>query len=473
MAGLGWLLASGQSEARTGLEERFHARVDLTARFAAEYAADVLRREASVGTRSMGGANPSRAEFEAEVADFGFEAALLLDQDGRVLQVYPAKPALIGTPISTKYEHLRLAVAGTPAISNVVPSAAQALPVVAFAAPFDTAYGRRVLSGAFDVSTTPLAAHLRNALPFDGGEVYLLDAAGSLVASNLPSAGTVQTLKVTDPALPDSERGRYFRGDEARWFTTVAVPNSSFQIVASVPESDLYGPVSGTSVWLPWVVVIALALASLYTVHVLFALHRSREDYLALARIDPLTGISNRRELSAMADAILADARRSDEPVAVLMLDLDRFKTVNDTRGHESGDEVLRVVSARMRNALREGDLLGRWGGEEFVAFLPATTLAQAMMVGDRVRAAISGSPISMDSDDAVTITASVGCAVTVSEGADEVIGRADRAMYLAKRSGDSVVAAPVPSIAEQPRLGSSPAGAPAFPGTPGLTGPR
>lgn len=459
MGGLGALLAGGQSEARTGLEERFQARLDLTARFAGEYAADVLRREAAVGARAMGGAHPSRAEFEAEVADFGFEAALLLDQDGRVLQVYPAKPALIGTVISARYEHLRQAVAGTPAISNVVPSAARAVPVVAFAAPYDTAYGRRVLSGAFDVSTTPLAAHLRNALSFAGGEVYVVDVAGSVVASNLPSAGVVRTLEVIDPALPDSERGHYVRGDQARWSTTTAVPGSSLRIVASVPASDLYGPLKGTTVWLPWVVVVALTLASLYTVHVLFALHRSREDYLALARIDPLTGISNRRELAAMAEVVLADARRSAEPVAVLMLDLDRFKSINDTRGHEGGDEVLRVVSARMRHALREGDLIGRWGGEEFVAFLPATTLPEAMLIADRVRASIAGSPISVGSDDAVTVTASVGCATTVHEAADEVIGRADGAMYLAKRTGDAVVAAPEPTNAEPPRV-ADPAGA-------------
>ena len=462
MAGLGALLAGGQSDTRAGLEERFHARLDLTARFAAEYAADVLRREAAVGVRALGGADPSRAEFEAVVADFGFEAAVLLDGEGRVLQVYPAKPEVIGTTISAKYEHLRKAANGTAAISNVVPSAARSIPVVAFAAPYDTPSGRRVLSGAFDVSTTPLAAHLRNALPFAGGEVYLLDAAGSLVASNLPSMGVVRTLDAIDPTLPAAEQGQYARGDQARWFTTTGVSGSSLRLVASVPESDLYGPLNRTTVWLPWVVVIALTLASLYTVHILFALHRSREKYLALARIDPLTGLSNRRELSAMANGLLAHARRSDAPVAVLMVDIDRFKAVNDTRGHESGDEVLRVVSARMRNALRGGDLLGRWGGEEFVAILPATTLAQAMLVGERVRAAISGSPISMVSANSVSISASVGCATAVRESLDEVIGRADRAMYLAKRSGDAVVAAPEPPNAQHPRLAGRP-----LPGTP------
>ncbi len=133
------------------------------------------------------------------------------------------------------------------------------------------------------------------------------------------------------------------------------------------------------------------------------------------------------------------------------MLDLDRFKGINDARGHEAGDEVLRVVSARMRNALRDGDLLGRWGGEEFVAVLPATTAAQAVMVGDRIRAAIS-SPIAMAIGEDVSITASVGCATTMHETADQVIARADRAMYLAKVSGDATVLAPQPPDHGGPR---------------------
>lgn len=92
----------------------------------------------------------------------GVTAAVLLDHEGRVLQVLPAKPALIGQDIagSGKYPHLASAVAGHAAVSNVVPSAARGLPVVGFAEPFATASGRRVFSGAYDVSKTPLGAYL-------------------------------------------------------------------------------------------------------------------------------------------------------------------------------------------------------------------------------------------------------------------------------------------------------------------------
>ena len=442
---LGATLAGGQAAARGALEDRFNTRIELTARFAAAYNADILEKEADVGARRLGGAQPSTEAFEAVVEDFGFEAAVLLDDQGRVLQVYPAKPALIGTSITGTYAHLRHAIEGVPAISNVVASAARGIPVVAFAAPFETAYGRRVLSGAFDASTTPLAAHLRNALPFAGGEVYLVDPTGSFVASNLAATGDVRTLAAIDPALASDESGHYLRDGQARWFTSTPVPGSLFRIVASVPETALYASLAGTASWLPWVSILALALGSVYTIHVLFALHRSREDYLVLTRTDPLTGLLNRRELSAIAERALLDARRRGEQIAVLLIDLDHFKRINDTHGHEAGDAVLRAAALRMQGALRSEDVIGRWGGEEFVAVLPATNLSQAVEIGYRLRDAIAATPMTFLDDRLWTITASIGCAEAVDERADQVIARADTAMYRAKRARNAVAAAPSP----------------------------
>ncbi len=454
VAGLGVTLADGQADARVALEDRFNGRIDLTARFAAAYNADLLDKEAGVGARRLGSQEPTTADFEAVVDDFAFEAAVLLDETGRVLQVYPAKPALIGTRITDKYAHLRQAVEGEPAVSNVVASAARGIPVVAFAAPYDTPYGRRVLSGAFDASTTPLAAHLRNALPFVGGEVYLVDSSGSLVASNLPATGTVRTLAAVDPALSRAEPGHYVRQGQARWFTTSTVPGSSLRIVASVPESDLYASLAGTASWLPWVSIFALALGSIYTIHVLFQLHRSREEHLALARTDQLTGLLNRREMAAAAERLLVTARRRGETVAVLMIDVDHFKRINDTHGHEAGDAVLRSAASRMRGALRSEDLIGRWGGEEFVAVLPATTLSTAVQIGERLRMAIAATPTTLPDNHSTTITVSVGCAATAHEAADALIGRSDKAMYRAKRARNAVVADAGPVLA-QPAFGA------------------
>lgn len=157
---------------------------------------------------------------------------------------------------------------------------------------------------------------------------------------------------------------------------------------------------------------------------------------------DDLTGVVNRVLLMDRVAHALERSRRNHRPVAVLYVDLDRFKAINDTLGHEAGDEVLRTVTARMRDALRPDDLLGRWGGDEFVVLLPTIALEQALLIADRVRRAISSVPIALSDGRATTITASVGCAITTDETIDGVLGRADSAMYDAKRSGDAVGAA-------------------------------
>ena len=445
VCGLGVVLARAQGDARASIEDRFQSRLDLTARFTTAYDTDVLAREASIGVRRLAGAAPSAAQFDAVMQDFGFVAGALLDADGRVIQIYPEQPELLGVDLSARYVDIARAASGIPSISNVVTMPGRDTPVVAYAVPFETTHGRRVLSGAFDVSTTPLSDHLENALPYGGGEVYLVDSSNALVASNLPLARFLRTLDGADHGLAAgtalATSGRYQRDGAWRWFTTSPVLGSSLVMIASAPEDSLYLPVSGIAEWLPWVVIVVLGFGSVYTVRVLFALHRSREDYVLLSRVDPLTGVSNRRALSDQAQRVLSEARATREPVAVLMIDLDRFKSINDTLGHEAGDEVLRVVTARIRNALRADDLLGRWGGEEFVAILPGASMAQALEVADRVRLSVSDSPIVVQAAPC-KVTASVGCAITIDEDIDHVLGRADGAMYRAKRMGDSVEAA-------------------------------
>ncbi|MEA2632212.1 MAG: hypothetical protein QOE66_2431, partial [Chloroflexota bacterium] len=375
-----------------------------------------------------------------------------LNSSGRVMQSYPEDPSLVNADMTATTAYLARALNGTPSVSNVVLTGRDQVPVVAYAVPFQTPFGRRVVSGAFDVSTTPLSDHIKSALPYEGGEVYLVDAAGALVASNVPLARFLRTFDAADHGLAaaaaSSTSGRYLRDGVWRWFTTSPVSQSSLVMVASAPESVLYVSVDGAAGWLPWIVIVALGLGSVYTVRVLFALHRSREDYVLLARVDPLTGVSNRRDLSANADRVLSEARSSRESVAVLMIDLDRFKSINDSLGHEAGDEVLRVVTARIRNALRGDDLLGRWGGEEFVAVLPGASLQQALEIADRVRVSVSDSPITVMAAQPRTVTASVGCAVTTDEDIDQVLRRADGAMYRAKRVGDAVEAAMAPVAA-------------------------
>ncbi|MCR5876701.1 GGDEF domain-containing protein [Phenylobacterium sp. J426] len=172
-------------------------------------------------------------------------------------------------------------------------------------------------------------------------------------------------------------------------------------------------------------------------------LSRRREAELAnLAASDPLTGLANRRGFMAEARAAAQACRAAGHPLTLLMIDLDHFKLVNDTYGHPTGDRVLRVVADRCRAALREDDLLGRLGGEEFAVLLPRTDHVEGSAIAERLRQAISTSPVAVD-NLALTMRISVGGA-TRADGdvqLDALLAQADVALYMAKRSGrDRVV---------------------------------
>ena len=164
--------------------------------------------------------------------------------------------------------------------------------------------------------------------------------------------------------------------------------------------------------------------------------------YLEIARLkrlndsDPLTLLHNRRHLQDRLPQEVYRARRSDEHLAVAMLDLDHFKRVNDTHGHDVGDEVLVELAERFRRTCRTSDVIARWGGEEFFVIFPQTTLSQATQVAERLREAAAEETIITTAGD-LLVTLSVG--VAVLEPDDEPASlekRADQAMYRAKRAG-------------------------------------
>ena len=167
------------------------------------------------------------------------------------------------------------------------------------------------------------------------------------------------------------------------------------------------------------------------------ALEEANAKLERLATVDPLTAVWNRRHFLDLAAAELGRARRHKRRLSVFLLDLDNFKAVNDGYGHAAGDEALRTTVARAREALRTSDQIARFGGEEFVALLPETDLAGALIVAERVRAAIAGSPVVTDGQ-AIPITASLGVAEwTGAEPSIELtLRRADAALYDAKQAG-------------------------------------
>jgi diguanylate cyclase (GGDEF)-like protein len=156
-----------------------------------------------------------------------------------------------------------------------------------------------------------------------------------------------------------------------------------------------------------------------------------------LAVTDSLTGLHNRRHFFDLASTEFERARRYNRPVSILLWDTDHFKRVNDTYGHVVGDQVLRIVAQRCRENLREVDILGRYGGEEFIALLPETDLSSALQAAERLRLAFSQNPISVQ-DWSIHLTISIGVASLTELGPslENLLSWADQALLTAKETG-------------------------------------
>lgn len=168
-------------------------------------------------------------------------------------------------------------------------------------------------------------------------------------------------------------------------------------------------------------------------------LRANYEQSLSMALTDSLTGVFNRRYVSAHLPRLLERALDSNKPVSVLMFDIDHFKVVNDTYGHDVGDEVLKEVASRASRNLRTFDLVARLGGEEFLVILPDTDGDAAALVAERLRERIGDQPFKLDHGvPDLTVTVSIGFTIGGAPGdtADSLIKRSDDALYQAKRSG-------------------------------------
>ncbi|CAM8626117.1 diguanylate cyclase AdrA [Comamonadaceae bacterium] len=183
---------------------------------------------------------------------------------------------------------------------------------------------------------------------------------------------------------------------------------------------------------------VSVALMMVCQGLVLMTNERADERNRLLAMQDELTGLSNRRFIMEALALQLAQARRSGKPVSILMLDVDHFKSINDTYGHLTGDRVLRHLAAGLRNRLREQDMAGRWGGEEFLVVLPDTDAGGAVALADHLRADVESAGWSTPDGRSISLTVSIGVHTCDSapEVLDTVISAADEALYRAKQAG-------------------------------------
>jgi diguanylate cyclase (GGDEF)-like protein len=184
----------------------------------------------------------------------------------------------------------------------------------------------------------------------------------------------------------------------------------------------------------------------------------------ALATTDSLTGLVNRSAFMQEAERAQSQAHRSRQPLALMMVDIDHFKQLNDRRGHALGDEVLRAFARAAGRTLRRHDLMGRLDGEEFAVLLPGTAILEAMEAAERLRLAAADAPAGV-ADGSYSLTVSIGVAQLLeAETVGEALVRADRALYRAKRNGRNRVEAHAVHLAP-----FAPDGAGAAPGAPSV----
>jgi diguanylate cyclase (GGDEF)-like protein len=197
-------------------------------------------------------------------------------------------------------------------------------------------------------------------------------------------------------------------------------------------------------IWGRGIVQADLPVMSIFAKQIGSSLERARlfQEVQSLAFTDPLTGLHNRRSIFELSRVEFSRAHRLNRPICCMMLDLDHFKEINDSYGHQAGDDVLQEFAKRCKSSIREMDLIGRYGGEELIIILPETNLITALQIAERMCESIAELPITILNGE-INATVSVGVAAKDENTAqlETLIARADQAMYIAKHKGRNRVA--------------------------------
>lgn len=185
------------------------------------------------------------------------------------------------------------------------------------------------------------------------------------------------------------------------------------------------------------------------------ALKESEEKFKKLAQHDPLTGIFNRRSFFSLADMEVKSSLAREKACCICILDVDHFKNFNDSYGHLVGDDALKHIVEVCKTVLRQSDIMGRYGGEEFIFLFPGNDLAAGTATAERIRGAINQTPLVIDHRKKITITASLGVSVILPEwlqfyteqSMSQFLAQADEALYQSKSKGRNQVTAASPTM--------------------------
>lgn len=275
--------------------------------------------------------------------------------------------------------------------------------------------------------------------------IYFVDQQGKLVlfagrhvmGSNIKEISGLNELA---PSILKGQEGAYeYRAaDHTTHLLNVRyIPELHWYLFVEKQEDEA---LSGVRRTLYLNLLISVAVTGLVLLLVSLAINRYQERLEAIALSDKLTGLTNRQGLDMMIQRDMAEQRRTGMGLALLLLDLDRFKAVNDQYGHLAGDAVLRGITEVIRQQLRDSDTIGRWGGEEFLIILKRTDLQAAIVVAEKIREAVARAEVPYGKES-LNLTVSIGIAVMrAGDTEDGLLNRADHALYAAKQAGRNCV---------------------------------
>lgn len=430
-------IKGGQAAARAGLSEWHDQRAELAGQFVTEYTSVFAGSVRLHGQVVLAADNPTGPEISAVARSQGAIAAVLFDDratviarystDIRATEAVEASRSLVPRLVADMGSDVRAVPAETQTVGAVlvVTSAFRAAP----------SGDIRVLSVAVPLSDTSLPSFLGKVVPISGQRSFLLDGQGRVLvrSGTAESAGVSRVDRMVIAASEARWHGEVDTAGSEVYFSSARLRSPDWRVVAVVPAGSLYRPVNGNlrSSWLAYWVVVAMTIMGIG----LFGRALRRERLAERkALVDQLTDIANRRQLE---DALSHLTTHPELRWGALMIDVDHFKRVNDKLGHAAGDAALRRVAHAISSVVRPDDIVGRWGGEEFIVLVNDGGDDLCSALAERVRASVEA----IDDVEAAPLTVSVGWASADRFKPSRVLNAADTALYEAKRAGRNRVA--------------------------------
>lgn len=278
-----------------------------------------------------------------------------------------------------------------------------------------------------------------------GRTVYFVDNEGRMVlvgdSASVPEANIAERgqLSLTRPnwSRDETRSLEYMSADGTRLLNVRYISELGWWLLVEKDERGAMAQIRGT---LYINILVCLAITAIVLLATWLAVGRFQTRLEAMATIDKLTGVATRHAFDILMDQALRDAKRLNQPLSVVIMDVDQFKAVNDRHGHVAGDRILRGVANAMRASVRSSDIVCRWGGDEFLAVLRNCDQAHAERIAEAVRQTVEGAGFAVDGRS-IPVTVSLGVGrLLPDDAAEEVVARADAALYRAKQAGRNCV---------------------------------